>query len=222
MISLCLLFYAIYFAGFVFPPYFKECGLTEELLEIVFNQVFEGKEPTWHYKGIPEIKFYKELHHFLKRWSISQRTTKQTIGRFYMAIDPNFKRMRADNAYRLIERLRVCVESTIMSYHRKVYTDLAASTKQIMQAEASTHVTVMHTEPKSSAEQTEALTLECVQLKKQYKKSQRELTWVRKALQDISNEKIKIQKLCSAAKADAKEARLHYAVLENTFTELQD
>ena len=213
------------FAGFVFPPYLKECGLTEELLERVFNQVLEDKEPTWHYRGIPEIKFYKELHHFLKKWSVSRRTTKQAIGRFYMAIDPNFKGMRADNVYRLIERLPVCVESTVMSYHGKAYTDLAASTKQAkpMQAEASTQVLeAMHIDPKSSAEQIDALTLECVQLKKQYKKSQKELNHARKALQDISNEKVKIQKLCSAAKAKVKEAKLDYAVLENTFTELQD
>ena len=116
-----------------------ECG-TEELLERIFNQVLEGQNPTWHFKSIPETKFYKELHHFLKKWPVSKRTAKQAIGRFYMAIDPGFKGMRADNAYRLIERLPGCVQSKIMSYG-KVYAYLTASTQQIeaMHTEALPH-----------------------------------------------------------------------------------
>ena len=141
-----------------------------------------------------------------------------------MAIDRNFKGMRADNAYRLIERLPGGVESTIMSYHEKVCADLTTSTKA-MQAEvkASTQLlNAMHTEAKVSTEQLEALTVECVQLKKQFEQSQKELTCARKVLQDISSERVKLQKQCSIAKAKAKEVRCEYAVLENTFAELQD
>ena len=80
----------------------------------------------------------------------------------------------------------------------------------------------MHTEAKVSTEQLEALTVECVQLKKQFEQSQKELTCARKVLQDISSERVKLQKQCSIAKAKAKEVRCEYAVLENTFAELQD
>lgn len=208
--------------GSVFPSYLKECGLTEELLEQVFNQILEGKEHTWHFKGIPETNFYKELHHFLKKWPVSRRTTKQAIGKFYMAIDTNFKRMRADNAYRLIERLPGCVESKIMSYG----TDLTAA-QQIepiqSQPEASTQlIEAMYTEAKASTQQIETLTLQCEQLKKRFDKSRKELTCARKALQNITSEKEKLRNQCSTAKAKAKEAKLDYTVLENTFTELQD
>ena len=68
----------------------------------------------------PETKFYKELHYFLKKWTVSRRTTKQAIGKFYMAIDWNFKGMCVGNAYKLIERLPGSGKSTIMSYHGKV------------------------------------------------------------------------------------------------------
>ena len=66
----------------------------------------------------------------------------------------------------------------------------------------------------------EALTQKCAQLTKQFEESRKELICARKALKDISSEKVKLQKQCTAAKAKA--ARFDYAVLENTFTELQD
>ena len=68
-------------------------------------------------RGIPEKKFCVHLHNFLKKWPVSRRTTKQAIGRFYLAIDPNFSQMRADNAYRKIERLQDSTE--LMSYGNK-------------------------------------------------------------------------------------------------------
>ena len=143
-----------------------------------------------------------------------------------MAIDVNFKGMHADNAYRMIERLPGCVQSKIMSYG-KVFADSTASSQQIeaMQsdAEAPTQlIQAMYSEAKASTQQIEALTLKCSQLTKQFRESQKELTCVRKALQDITYEKVKVQKQYSLSKAKAKEARLAYAMLENTFTELQD
>ena len=90
-----------------------------------------------------------------------------------------------------------------MSYG-KVYADLTASTQQIE---------AMHTEAKTSTQQIEALTLKCAQLNKRFEESRKEL---RKALQDISNEKEKLQKQSSEAKAKAKETKLDYAGLENS------
>ena len=86
-----------------------------------------------------------------------------------MAIDPNFKEMRADKAYRLIERLSGCVQSIIMSYG-KVYADLTASNHQIAaEAKASAQlIEAMHME---ATQKMEALTLKCAQLTKQFEES---------------------------------------------------
>ena len=43
--------------GAVLPTSLNDYGLNEELLQVVFNQVVEGREPEWRLKGIPEIKF---------------------------------------------------------------------------------------------------------------------------------------------------------------------
>lgn len=81
--------------------------MSEERLQNVFIQVLEGWEPVWSLKGIPEIKFYRQLHPFLKKWPVSYRTSKQAIGKLYCAIDPNLKArgFRADNVYWFIERI---------------------------------------------------------------------------------------------------------------------
>lgn len=83
--------------------------------------MLEQKEPLkWYLKGVPDEGFYHELHPFLKKWSVSCGSSKITIGRFYIAIDPNLKerRMRADNVYRLIERVSNSHRplNTLMSY----------------------------------------------------------------------------------------------------------
>ena len=44
---------------------------------------------------------------FLKKWPVSSKSTRQTNGRFYNAIDPTLQArgIRPDNVYRLIERI---------------------------------------------------------------------------------------------------------------------
>ena len=106
--------------GAAFPTSLNDYGLNEKLLQVVFNQVLEGREPEWHLKGITEIQFYRELHQFLKKWPVSYRSTKKTIATFYCAIDPNLKArgIRVDNVYRLIERTSQGKQSPygVMSY----------------------------------------------------------------------------------------------------------
>ena len=97
--------YIYIYTGAVFPTGLRDYGLSEERLQNVFSQVLEGKEPEWRLKGIPEIQFYRQLHPFLKKWPVSYRTSKQAIGKFYCAIDPNLmiRGLRADNVYRFIK-----------------------------------------------------------------------------------------------------------------------
>lgn len=120
-----------------FPKGLCGYGLSEKLLSTVFHQVLDQKEPLkWYLKGVPDIGFYHELHTFLKKWSVSCRSSKITIGRFYIAIDSNLKEkgMRADNVYRLIERVSNSrrPSNTLMSYG----IDTAMAEIKAMQKEA--------------------------------------------------------------------------------------
>ena len=220
-------------AGFDFPPYLEECdqNLTVQTFERIFDEVLIGNEPTWHIRGIPEKKFYVHLHHFLKKWPVSRRTTKQAIGRFYLAIDPNFSQMRADNAYRKIEQLQDSTE--IMSYGNKREeldsAQLRASSQQMeaMTLEHGTEygnecVEMNSAQLRASSQEMEGLTLKYAQLRVKFEKSQKELRCARKALQEITSEKERLQNKCRVAKAKLKEETQNYAVLENMLTELHD
>lgn len=112
------------------------------------------------------------LHHFLKNWPVSRRTTKQAIGRFYMAIDSNFRQMRADNAYRLIEQLQDGAE--FMSYGKDC-ADLTASTQQEEAIQVEVIPTQLMDDAKASSQQIKALKSKCAQLKQQFEKSQKEM-----------------------------------------------
>ena len=108
-------------------------GLSEELLESVLNQALTDEKPQWYLKGIPNVGFYQELHPFLKMWPV---TSRLTIGRFYIAIDPNMKQkgIRADNVYRLIDRICKSGQPSnmVMSYGR----DEGVADIKAMQVEA--------------------------------------------------------------------------------------
>ena len=197
--------------GAAFPTSLNAYGLNEKLLQVVFNQVLEGREPEWHLKGIPENQFYRELHQFLKKWPVSYRSTKKTIATFYCAIDPNLKArgIRVDNVYRLIERTSQGKQSPygVMSYGN-------AYCESVIKA--------MCSETNACTEQVEALTLECTQLRKKLEESQKQLSCTRKALQDVTNQKFKFQKQCSVAKTKATKLKHDYAVLEDSFAQLEE
>lgn len=195
--------------GAVFPTDLRDYGLSEERLQNVFIQVLEGREPEWRLKGIPEIQFYRQLHPFLKKWPVSYRTSKQAIGKFYCAIDPNLKArgFQADNVYRFIERISHDAQSPneVMSYGNR---------ESLIKA--------MHTEARACTDQMETLNTECVQLKEKLEKSQKHLSCARKALQDITNEKFELQKQCKEAKTKAFNLRHKYAELEDNFAQMEE
>lgn len=186
------------YAGAVFPTSLNDYGLNEKLLQVVFNQVLEGKEPEWHLKGIPEIQFYRELHKFLKKWPISNRSTKKTIATFYCAIDSNLQArgLRVDSVYRLIERIS---QGKQPPYSIMTYGNTIQSSESVMKA--------VRSETSACTEQVEALASECTQLRE---KLEKQLPYARKALQDVSNQKLKLQKQCSVAKTKATELKQDY------------
>ena len=190
------------FIGAIFPAGLEEYGLNEERLYDAFCQVLNGEDLDLHLRVIPEVKFYKELHLFLKKWSVSCRTTKQTIGRFYCAIDPNLKAVgyRADNVYRLIEKLsQSSSPKRLMLYNRGMCSELCVCTDKI-----------------------ETLNEECERLTDRYKRSQKQLSAARKALQDVTNEKSDLQKKNKAARTKTSKLRLEYAELEDDFASLEE
>ena len=180
-----------------------------------FHRVQDGKEYLrWSLKGIPEIGFYQELHPFLKKWSVTCGTTKQAIGKFYIAIDQNLKDrgMRADNVYRLIERICQSKQpsSSLMSYG----SDKAAA-----------DVKVMRTQVKECAKRVEQITSEYGELKRKFEESRKQLRCAQQALRDVTNEKLLLQKQRDAAEEKAekfKKLRSEYGLLEEEFMHLQE
>ena len=193
----------------MFPKSLNSYGLNQELLATVFNQVLTGKQPKWRLRGIPEIHFYKELHPFLKKWSVSCKLTKQTIGRFYNSIDPtlNAKGSRPDNVYRLIERISRSTQppNTMMSY--------GTSDKSTVEVQM---------EASSCTKHVEAMSFECIQLREKLEVSHKQLSCARKALQIITNEKIELKKQCNTAKIKATKIKSKYEVLEDNFAQLEE
>ena len=186
-----------------------QCGLSEDILASIFQRVQGGDEHLrWSSKGIPEIGFYQELHPFLKKWSVTHGTTKQAIGRFYIAIDQNLKDrgMRADNVYRLIER--ICQSKQPSSSLTSYGPDLKAAAD----------VRVMQTQVKECAKLVEQITSEYSELKRKFEESRKQLLrCAQQALRDVTNEKLLLQKQRNNAEKKAekfKKLRSVYGLLE--------
>lgn len=84
-------------------------GVTEENLQQAFIRFSEGKSDLCLRIEQPlTVGFYRDLYNYLHKWSLSKTASKTTIGRFFLAIDPNFKYRvsnRPDNIYLYVERL---------------------------------------------------------------------------------------------------------------------
>ena len=80
-------------------------GLNEELFMSCFHAFEAETSLPWQVKGIPDVGFYKALHPYLTKFKSS--ITKITIGKFYIAIDPNLRAKGSlpDNIYRFIETI---------------------------------------------------------------------------------------------------------------------
>ena len=152
-----------------FPGRLSNYRLTESLLEQLWAQV-QSSEHThldWSLKGIPNVDFYQDLHHFMRMWPKTRQATKMAVGCFYIAIDANLqvKGCRADNAYRFIQRIAQSnlPRNTLMNYgfeERKVKS--------------------LEVEVEKCSQQVQKLTLDCVAMKK-------ELEETRCALKDVTN-----------------------------------
>ena len=104
----------------------EKCGLTEDILTTALSLCSDAHElpvdVRWSLKGIPTVGFYRELHKFLGKLAASRGTTKITVGRFYVSIDPELRRKgmcsRPDNVYQFIERIAMSKKpgSTLMQY----------------------------------------------------------------------------------------------------------
>ncbi len=80
-------------------------GLTEDILQTVFLQSYEGNTLSWK---VEPIGFYRELYNYLCKWPQSKSATKSSIGKFFVSIDPNFQHRISDrpsNVYMYVQRL---------------------------------------------------------------------------------------------------------------------
>lgn len=75
----------------VFQEELKDCGLTEDVLQKVYQQMCAGsKDLCWRVEQPVSVGFYQELYKYLRKWPLSKSSTKTAIGRFFLSIDPNF------------------------------------------------------------------------------------------------------------------------------------
>ena len=198
----------------VFPKKLQGYGLSEKLLEMTFEQFLKEKPLKWCLKGIPDIGFYQELHPFLKKWSRTCDLTKIIIGRFYIAIDFNYKQksIRADNVYRLVDKISISGQpsSTLMSYGPD---------------RTLTEIRSMQTEAKQCLHEMENLASEYDALKSKFENSRRQLGCARRALTDITNENCKLVRKCETNARKAvkySEMKSEYAALEDEHALLQE
>ena len=79
------------------------------MLTKVFLHVKDQKRGhiPWQLNGLPELKFYSEMHKFLHKWPLTRSASKATIGRLYMAIDKNLqiKGQTPNNTYLFKDRM---------------------------------------------------------------------------------------------------------------------
>ena len=100
-------------------------GLTKKKLEEAFLSM-ESRSHAWSLSEVPIVGFYRQLHHYLKRWPPSRSATKSTIGKFYISIDPELQTKsictHPDNVYQFIDRVASSKKpcSTLISYGVRV------------------------------------------------------------------------------------------------------
>ena len=172
------------------------------MLKTVFQQVQSGKRPLkWYLHGIPPKAFYKELHGFLKKWPLTQSTTKVAIGNFYLAIDKNLheKGGRPDNIYRLIDRVAKC-----------------SNVDEMMVYGSLTELRSMQAEVKEYTDRVFDLTCQVSELKHQLEESRKELHSARSELSDVTKQKVRLHRQREIAEKRAfKLQKLQWALEED-------
>ena len=200
-----------------FPTELKQYGLNEVILQELFLKSVSGLDLQWALKEVPTIAFYRELHNFLKNCPVSNGETKTTIGKFYIAIDPNLYRKslssgRPDNIYQFIEKVAVSrkPDSAIMSYGLQ-------NTIQHLSSEVSTcssHI-------KELSEKLSERDVEISAMRKEIEIAREELDSTRHALKDITN-KLSIahkQRDCAQRQVHKTREKLETTVADHVYFE---
>ena len=179
--------YIIQYSGHVdFPPDLGKYGLNESLLAKVFYHVQHHKKThiPWELKGIPEIRFYKELHCFIKKWPVTFSASKATVGRLYLAIDKNLhvREFNPSHAYMFIDRLTSANQSrdiTMNYYYGINETEMMAAKDQL------NHCT----------KAMETLEANYNNMKKELERIKQDLVQTRCVLKDVTNQVSEMQQI---------------------------
>lgn len=96
-------------------------GLTIESLADVLQSAKDATTSSHcTLPGIPKVQFYRKLHTFLKKWKVTHRLPKPTIGKLYLSIDAQLQSRCSTpyNSYKFIEKvvLSEVSDSAIMTY----------------------------------------------------------------------------------------------------------
>lgn len=166
-----------------FPEELISSGLSESVMMSIYEHVKFKRigAPSWRIQSNPNVGFYYQLHHFLKRWSVTACASKALIGDFYLAIDPSLqaKGFQSNNAYRFIERVISSgyTASTLIPYNHQ-----------------ETKIKKLQSTLKGHASQMENLTSEFSSVKEELQatkqeleRAKEELKSTRHTLKDVTN-----------------------------------
>lgn len=198
-----------------YPEALVMCGLTKEVLAATFQQILSGGTSVdWQLSSTPTTSFYRSLHCYLKKWPVSSRSSKISIGKFYIAIDAKLQARgsRPDNVYRLIERISRSQSDQPMNYGNVQGHIWRREIKELR-----SEVAVCN-------QDLEEIARECEQLREQFKSSQLQLRNTQQALRDVTNENLLLRKKRDVAEKKAAKCEAYktkYALLEEEFARLQ-
>ena len=214
--------YNMYYTKFLFtvgsvdfPFSLGKYGLTETLLAELLTHVQSHKESSipWQLKGVPEIEFYQELHHFIRKWPPASSASKATIGRLYTLIDRNLqdKGYSPSYAYTFIERT---ISTNQCSHTTMIYG--TNNTAEVEIKAAKKHI-------QNCTMTIEKLTTDYNDMKKQFEQAKQELMDTRSTLKDVTNQMKHMQIKCSTVVQQATQLHADYSsVLEDNLRLIQE
>ena len=171
--------------------------MNEELLTQVFFHVKHHKKGLipWQLRGSPELRFYREMHNFLRIWPVTHSATKATVGRLYIAIDKNLqiKGHNPNNTYLFIDRLTKSNQLSEVSMTYGIENCALKAIKEQLQ-DFSTDI--------------QKVTEEFIDLKEELAKTKKELNSTNKVLEDTTNKLREAELKCATATCN-KVSQLH-------------
>ena len=187
-------------------------GLTEKTLEEAFLSMENNVGHTWSLSEVPIVGFYRQLHHYLKRWPLSRLATKSMIGKFYISIDPELQTKsictRPDNVYQFIDRVASSKKpsSMTMSYGLRV-------TIQHLQDEVKGCSTEVQELTTKVYEQDKELST----MRKEVEAASKELSETKYTLEDIAHRLQVVQKQSDCARRQIQESKRKFDATEADF-----